>query len=311
MAIPDFQSIMLPFMQVLSDEKTWTTKELTEQLAVHFKLSEAERHQLLPSGQQAIFTNRVAWAKTHLKNAGLILNPSRGKVNIADAGLRILNQKPTIINCKVLKQFPSYLKFIGAKKSDDDTVDTSDDADEGEAENTKTPLELIESSFEALHKATAEELLTKLKTCSPAFFERVVVLLLRAMGYGGVTGDGSVTGKSGDGGIDGIIKEDKLGLDVVCIQAKRYSDLSVGRPIVQQFVGSMDFVQANKGVIITTSQFSKDANEFVDRIVGKKIVLIDGPKLADFMIEHNVGISKTKIYELKEVSNDFFDEDEG
>lgn len=313
MAIPDFQSIMLPFMQVLSDEKTWTPKELTEQLAVHFNLSEAERHQLLPSGQQAIFTNRVAWAKTHLKNAGLILNPSRGKVNIAEAGLKILNQKPTIINCKVLKQFPSYLKFIGASKSDDDTTDAdaSTATDEGEAENTKTPLELIESSFESLHNATAEELLTKLKTCSPAFFERVVVLLLRAMGYGGVTGDGSVTGKSGDGGIDGIIKEDKLGLDVVCIQAKRYSDSTVGRPTVQQFVGSMDFVQANKGVILTTSQFSKDAHEFVDRIVGKKIVLIDGPKLADFMIEHNVGITKTKIYELKEVSNDFFDEDEG
>jgi len=258
-----------------------------------------------------IFTNRVAWAKSHLKNAGLILNPSRGKVTISELGLQILQRHPPAINCRFLKQFPSYLKFIGAIHSDEEALDITVTDDEVGVENTKTPLELIESSFESLRKATAEELLSRLKTCSPAFFERVVVLLLRAMGYGGVTGDGSVTGKSGDGGIDGIIKEDKLGLDVVCIQAKRYSDSTVGRPIVQQFVGSMDFVQANKGVILTTSQFSKDANEFVNRIVGKKIVLIDGQQIADFMIEHNVGTNKTKVYELKEVSNDFFDEDEG
>jgi len=311
MAIPDFQTIMLPLMQVLNDEQTWATKDLTERLALQFNLSDAERHQLLPSGQQAIFTNRVAWAKSHLKNAGLILNPSRGKVAISESGLQILQQNPPTINCKFLKQFPSYLKFIGAVQSEEGSLGITITDDEVSVENTKTPLELIESSFESLRKATAEELLTRLKTCSPAFFERVVVLLLRAMGYGGVTGDGSVTGKSGDGGIDGIIKEDKLGLDVVCIQAKRYSDSSVGRPIVQQFVGSMDFVQANKGVILTTSQFSKDAYEFINRIVGKKIVLIDGQKIADFMIEHNVGTTRTKVYEHKEVSNDFFDEDEG
>jgi restriction system protein len=215
-----------------------------------------------------------------------------------------------LINCKYLKQFPSYLKFIGATGSDDSSQFDNKNG-EVEIEATLTPLEQIESSFESLHKATTEERLTRLKTCSPSFFERVVVLLLRAMGYGGVTGEGSVTGKSGDGGIDGIIREDKLGLDAVCIQAKRYTDTTVGRPIVQQFVGSMDFVQANKGVIITSSQFSKDAYDFVDRIVGKKIVLIDGEKLASFMIEHNVGTTTTKVYHLKEVSNDFFDEDEG
>jgi restriction system protein len=310
MAIPDFQTIMLPFMELLSDQQTWTTRDLTDRLAVHFDLTESERHQLLPSGQQAIFTNRVAWAKSHLKNAGLILNPSRGKVTISDAGLQTLQKSPSLINCKYLKQFPSYLKFIGATGSDDSSQFDNKNG-EVEIEATLTPLEQIESSFESLHKATTEERLTRLKTCSPSFFERVVVLLLRAMGYGGVTGEGSVTGKSGDGGIDGIIREDKLGLDAVCIQAKRYTDTTVGRPIVQQFVGSMDFVQANKGVIITSSQFSKDAYDFVDRIVGKKIVLIDGEKLASFMIEHNVGTTTTKVYHLKEVSNDFFDEDEG
>ena len=168
----------------------------------------------------------------------------------------------------------------------------------------------MEASFSTLRKATAEELLARLQSCSPAFFERVVVRLRRAMGYGGVTGDASVTGKSGDGGIDGIIKEDKLGLDVVCIQAKRW-DGSVGRPIIQGFVGSMDYIRAKKGVILTTSQFTKDALDYVERIEGKKVVLIDGQQLANLMIEHNVGVNPTKLYELKEVSNDFFDEDEG
>lgn len=311
MAIPDFQTIMLPFMKILADGQLWAIKDLTESLAVHFNLTDSERHELLPSGQQSIFSNRVAWAKSHIKNAGLITNPSRGRLVISDAGLQVLHQNPVAINCKFLKQFPTYLKFIGAGPADGDVAESFTAEDEIEIENSKTPLELIESSFESLRKAAAEELLTRLKTCSPAFFERVVVLLLRAMGYGGVTGEGSVTGKSGDGGIDGIIKEDKLGLDVVCIQAKRYADSSVGRPTVQQFVGSMDFVQANKGVILTTSQFSKEAYDFVGRIVGKKVVLIDGQKVADLMLEHNVGVTRSKTYELKEVSNDFFDEDEG
>lgn len=310
MAIPDFQTIMLPFVQALNDGQTWTMKELTERLAIHFNLSDSERHELLPSGSQTVFSNRVAWAKSHLKHAGLIANPSRGKVTIAEVGRQILQQNPEAINCKLLKQFPSYLKFIGAVTSGD-SINETPTTDETVMESIQTPLELIESSFQTLRKETEEELLTKLKTCSPAFFERVVVQLLRAMGYGGVTGEGSVTGQSGDGGIDGIIKEDKLGLDVVCIQAKRYSDSTVGRPIVQQFVGSMDFVQANKGVILTTSQFSAEAYNFVQKIVGKKVVLIDGQKVAGLMLDHNVGVSRSKIYELKEVSNDFFDEDEG
>ncbi len=215
------------------------------------------------------------------------------------------SQKPATINCKFLKQFPSYLKFI-AQPPDQGT----DAKDETVIESARTPLELMDASFNTLRKATAEELLARLQTCSPSFFEQVVVRLLRAMGYGGVTGDASVTGKSGDGGIDGIIKEDKLGLDVVCIQAKRW-DGSVGRPVIQGFVGSMDYIRATKGVILTTSQFTKDALDFVERIEGKKVVLIDGPQLASLMIEHNVGVNPTKLYELKEVSNDFFDEDEG
>jgi len=305
MAIPDFQSVMLPFLETLQDGKERTMRELTEQLALRFKLTEEERQEHLPSGPQSLFYNRVAWAKTHLKNALLIDNPVRGKVSISKEGRKVLLQKPSSINCKFLKQFPSYLMFIGH---------TLDQEGEGKQEtvieSTQTPLELIDASFNTLRKATAEELLARLQTCSPAFFEQVVVRLLRAMGYGGVTGEASVTGKSSDGGIDGIIKEDKLGLDVVCIQAKRW-DGSVGRPVIQGFVGSMDYIRAKKGVILTTSQFTKDALDYVDRIEGKKVVLIDGPQLANLMIEHNVGVNLTKLYELKEVSNDFFDEDEG
>jgi len=295
---------MLPFLEVLQDGQERTMRELTELLAVRFKLTDEDRQQHLPSGPQSLFYNRVAWAKSHLKYAGLIDNPVRGKVSISEAGRKVLLQNPATINCKLLKQFPSYLKFVGQ------TPGHGEEKEETVIESTQTPLELLDASFNTLRKATAEDLLAKLKACSPGFFEQVVVRLLRAMGYGGVTGDASVTGKSGDGGIDGIIKEDKLGLDVVCIQAKRWDD-SVGRPVIQGFVGSMDYIRAKKGVILTTSQFTKDAIDFVDRIEGKKVVLIDGRKLADLMIEHNVGVNPTKMYELKEVSNDFFDEDEG
>lgn len=305
MAVPDFQSVMLPFLEFLQDGQERTMREVTEALAERFQLTDEQRQEHLPSGPQPLFYNRVAWAKTHLKNAGLIDNPVRGRVSIADAGRKVLAQKPTMVNCRFLKQFPSYLKFIGQTPGQEENGE-----EKSIIESTQTPLELLDASYNTLRKATAEELLSRLKTCSPGFFERVVVHLLRAMGYGGVTGDASVTGKPGDGGIDGIIKEDKLGLDVVCIQAKRW-DGSVGRPVIQGFVGSMDYIRAKKGVILTTSQFTKDALDFVDRIEGKKVVLIDGSTLAALLIEHNVGVKLTKLYELKEVSNDFFDEDEG
>jgi len=227
MPIPDFQSIMLPFLTELRDGRERAVRELTAVLADQFKLTETERQELLPSGEQTIFSNRVAWTKSHLKNAGLIDNPSRGKVRIAEAGLKVLAQKPEQINCRFLKQFPSYLRFIGQGPEE-----TSPDETKPEVvvvESTQTPQELIDNSFEALRKVTAEELLDRLKKCSPGFFEIVVVRLLQALGYG-ATGEALVTGKSGDGGVDGIIKEDKLGLDVVCVQAKRW-DATVGRPI--------------------------------------------------------------------------------
>jgi len=307
MPVPDFQSIMMPFLTELADGRERAVREVTAVLADYFRLTDTERQEMLPSGEQTLFSNRVAWAKTHLKNAGLIDNPTRGKVRIAEAGTRVLGEKPELINCRFLKKFPSYLRFIG--QSTEDAAAGVPTPETVAMEGSQTPQELIDSSFETLRKATAEDLLDRLKQCSPGFFEVVVVRLLQALGYG-ATGEALVTGKSGDAGVDGIIKEDKLGLDVVCVQAKRWEG-TVGRPVIQAFVGSMDFVRARKGVVITTSTFSRDAVDYVDRIEGKKVVLIDGVTLAGLMIDYDVGVNVTKRYELKEVSNDFFEEDEG
>jgi len=307
MAIPDFQSVMLPLVKILGDGQERTMREVTHLLAEFFHLTDQEREELLPSGQQSLFSNRVGWAKSHLKAAGLLENPLRGRVRISDLGRQVLAEKPPAINVKFLKRFPAYCDFIGK------SAPTHDEAVSGEAapvEERRTPLELIDAAYKSLRQATAEDLLSMLKACSPPFFESVVVRLLMAMGYGGVAGQRTVTGKLGDGGIDGVIKQDKLGLDVVCIQAKRW-DGPVGRPIIQGFAWSMDYIRARKGVILSTSTFTKDAVDFVERIEGKKVVLINGDQLADLMIDHGLGVTTTKTYEIREVSNDFFDESEG
>jgi restriction system protein len=299
---------MLPVLESLADGQEKTIRDLTALLADRYGLTEAERAEVIPSGQQTIFSNRVAWAKSHLKYAGLLENPARGRVRISELGHKVLAERPLAINVKFLKRFPSYCEFIG--KSESKTENEGKATTTTVIEDERTPLELIDAAYKSLTLATAEEVLSRLRTCSPAFFESVVVKLLMAMGYGGVAGHGSVTGKSGDGGIDGVIKQDKLGLDVVCMQAKRW-EAPVGRPVIQGFVGSMDYIRAKKGVIITTSTFTKDGLDFVDRIEGKKVVLIDGSRLSDLMIEHNLGVTTTKTYTLREVSNDFFDESEG
>lgn len=307
MAVPDFQTIMLPFLVELFDGKERTISELTGDLANRFQLTEIDLQLLLPSGTQSLFKNRVAWAKTHLKHAGLIENPKRGRVRISDQGLKVLDQKPQQINCRFLKTFPTYLKFIGS--INEQPYESKSVSESVIVESKQTPQEVMESAFHTLRKATAEDLIDRLKKCSPGFFEIVVVRLLQALGYG-ATGDSLVTGKSGDGGVDGIIKEDKLGLDIVCVQAKRWEG-TVGRPVIQAFVGSMDFVRARKGVVITTSGFSRDAVDYVERIEGKKVVLMDGPMLAGLMIDYKIGVTIFKQYQLAELSNDFFDEDEG
>lgn len=279
-------------------------QEMVELLARHYSLTEGELEEMLPSGQQSIFRNRVAWTKTHLKNAGLVDNPARGRVRLSDVGLRVLTESPPRIDIKFLRQFDSYRAFTGQSNSSPDQPSTT--AEIIDADHS-TPLELFETSFTQMQEALTDELLSRLLACPPELFERIVVKLLRAMGYGGQFGEGRVTSYSQDGGIDGVIYEDKLGLDVVGIQAKRWQG-NVGRPVIQAFVGSMDMIRAKKGVVITTADYSRDAIDFVDRIEGKRVVLINGKQLCQLMIDHNVGVSVKETFVLKEISNDFFDQ---
>lgn len=299
--IPGFQSVILPYLRELSHGREVPVDEVRRAMADHFSLTPEQRELTHPGGYRTVFGTRVAWAKANLTRAGLILNPFHGRVMISESGQAVLAENPESLSVVYLNRF---------RESQQETQSEATIVQDGFAnEILETSSELIERSHEAIRQATAEELLVRLKGNSPAFFERVVVRLLRAMGYG-ISGDTSVTGAPHDGGIDGIIREDKLGLDSVCVQAKRWEG-TVGRPVVQQFVGSMDVERSRKGVIITTPTFSREAIDYINRIEGKKVVLIDGPRLAELMLEYNVGVLVTKVYEIKDISNDFFDEDEG
>ncbi|MDB9449875.1 restriction endonuclease [Dolichospermum circinale] len=300
MTIPDFQAIMLPLLQYASDGKEHSLRDAITYLADVFNLSDDERKELLSSGQQAVFDNRVGWARTYLKKAGLFISPKRGFFQITDRGKEILSQNPSEINLKFLNQFPEFIEFKTTKKDNDksepEIIETSE----------TTPQESIEFGYQKIRKELELELLNRVKSCSPDFFERLVVDLLVKMGYGGSRRDaGRAIGKSGDGGIDGIIKEDKLGLDIVYVQAKRWDNTVVGRPEIQKFVGALHGQRARKGVFITTSRFSQEAREYVS-IIDSKIVLIDGEELAQLMIDHHVGVSTVSIYEIKKIDSDYF-----
>lgn len=300
--IPDYESCMLPLLRLLADGELHTVKQLSQCVADHFNLTDEERQELLPSGQQSYIHNRVGWAKSYLKKAGLLENPYRGKVRITDAGRTVLAQNPTLINCDFLKSYPSFVDFWAQKRPvrSEEEVDTS-----SEVETEQTPDEAIETAYQEIREALADDLLEQIMNCSPTFFERLVLDLLIAMGYGGALPDaGTHLGKSGDGGIDGIINEDKLGLDIICVQAKRWKDC-VGRPLVQAFAGSMEAHRAKKGVMLTTSTFSRDARDFVDRIE-RKIVLIDGKQLSQLMIDYDVGVATARTYTIKKIDTDYF-----
>ena len=302
MAVPDYESCMLPLLNFYADSKEHTFSEAVEALAEQFKLSATERATTLSSGQQ-VLSNRVGWARTYMKKAGLIEAPRRGVNKITARGLDIAKKKPKIIDVKFLEQFQEFKDFRAIRS------DKSGEEVRVHEVNGKTPQETLENAYEQLQNALAAEVLQQMKTCTPAFFEKLVVDVIVKMGYGGLQKDaGEVTGKSGDGGIDGIIKEDKLGLDVIPIQAKHWEG-SVGRPEIQRFAGAIVGRQAKKGLFITTSSFTPDAKDYVSRIVDPKIVLIDGPALARFMIEYNVGVSGVASYELKKVDLDYFTEE--
>lgn len=306
MAIPDYQSIMLPLLQELADGNEYKTRILIERLGERFKLNEEERKELLGSGTQPIFDNRVGWAKTYLKKAGLLDSPKRASVQITAIGKEVLNQRLDKIDAKYLKRFDSFNEFVNASKIDVNNTQISPITSAITEE--KTPEEILDKAYQELRKSLALELRKKIIEQTPAYFEKLVVELLVKMGYGGSIKDaGRATKLTNDAGIDGIIKEDKLGLDVIYIQAKRWDNQPVGRPDIQSFVGALDGQRANKGIFITTSRFSDSAKEYVKNIT-KKVILIDGEELADYMIEYGLGVSTSVVYEVKKIDNDYFGE---
>nr|WP_017552374.1 restriction endonuclease [Heyndrickxia coagulans] len=282
MTVPDYQTFMLPFLKILGDRNEHTLQEMYIKLADYFSLTDADKKEYLPSGKQLKYKNRIGWARTYLKKAGLLEQVGRGRFTISEQGLSVLNKNPEKIDVKFLERFNEFREFRSNKNSTDhkDSTETLPN----NRESDLSPEEILDSSFRDITRSLMDELLRTVKSCSPEFFEKLVVDLLVAMGYGGTHADaGQAIGRTGDDGIDGIIKEDKLGLDVIYIQAKRWEG-SVGRPVVQAFAGSLEGNRARKGVLITTSRFTEEAKDYVKRIE-KKIVLIDGETLAELMID--------------------------
>lgn len=300
--IPDFQSMMLPLLQFAADGKEHSTTEAINYLAALFNISEEDRNHMLPSGTQKTFTNRVHWAKSYLKMAGLIDSPKRSYFKITPAGKATLNKNLSIINIAYLNTIDGFKEKRTPAASDGVETKIAD------IENDLTPEENIEQSYQNIKSQLAEDILLKIKEMSPKFFENLVVELLVKMGYGGTIKDaGQAVGRSGDEGIDGIIKEDRLGLGKIYIQAKRW-DGCVGRPEIQKFLGALVGQGAQKGVFITTSYFSKEALGF-DPKGDTKIVLIDGEQLAQYMIDYDLGVSTVATYQIKRIDLDYFGEE--
>ena len=301
MSIPDFQTIMLPLLEVASDEQEHYIHDAVEKLATYFKLTEEEKTKLIPSGQQPRFYNRISWARTYLKKAGLIENPKRGYFKITSRGKDVLNSKPTRIDMKFLKQFPEYIEFkqTSRKNGEEETENI---------ENELTPEEALDDAYQKIRDDLSVELLNYVINSTPGFFEKLVVELLVNMGYGGSRRDAArAVGQSGDEGIDGIIDEDRLGLDTIYIQAKKWKDdISIGRPEIQKFVGALQGQRAKKGIFITTSHFTKTATEYVTNI-DTKVVLIDGQRLTELMIDYGVGVAHSTTYEIKSLDTDYFE----
>lgn len=304
MAVPDYQSIMLPLLKYVSNQKVHTLREVVDGLASHFKLTEQDRREMLPSGMQAAFDNRVGWARTYLKKAGLLDSPKRATIQITPRGIQVLQENPPRIDVAYLKRFEEFVAFQSAKRESRESEPVSEES------NGRTPEETIESGYEQVRTALGQELLSKVQSLTWMDFERLVVQLLVRMGYGGSMKDaGRALTKSGDEGIDGTIKEDKLGLDVIYIQAKKWqSGNTVGRPEIQKFVGALAGQGAKKGIFITTSTFTKEAREYQPRNE-TKIVLIDGEELTQLMIDHDLGVTTQRTYAVKRIDSDFFGEE--
>lgn len=298
---------MTPLLQCLANGKTVKLKEIEANVYQSLSLSAEQLKLRIPSGKQTYAYHRLGWAKTYLVQAGLIEQPKRAFCKITQKGLSAL-ATGELINNQYLSQYPEFLDFKTRTK------DTSDSLDENttslvNSNSHKTPEELIEAAVDTLNTNLTDEILQAVLSASPAFFENLVVDLMLAMGYGGSRKDaGQATQYTQDGGIDGVIKEDKLGLEMIYLQAKRYTNKTVGRPDIQAFAGALDMHRAKKGVFITTSGFSKDALEYVG-LIEKRIVLVDGKQLTELMLIHNLGVSTKQVFEVKALDSDYFIED--
>jgi len=302
MAIPDYQAIMLPLLKLAEDKQEHALWKTIDTLADQFNLTNEERRELLPSGHQAIFDNRVGWARTYMKKAGLLNLPRRGYSRITERGLEVLKRNPPRIDVKFLFQFKEFREFRAFRR-EKTTVQ-----EEVKEEQERTPEEILGGAYQNLRDSLANDLLEQIKSNSPSLFEKIVVDLLVKMGYGGSRKDaGKAIGKTGDEGIDGIIKEDPLGLDIIYIQAKKWGN-TVSRPEIQKFAGALQGKRARKGIFITTSNYTREACDFASSI-DTKIVLIDGDQLAQLMIDHNIGVSPSAMYETKRIDLDYFTEE--
>lgn len=301
MAIPKYYEMYKSFLKVLLDGKIHSSKEEKQQIIDDFLLTEKETAELLPSGRQAIFDNRVGWCRTYLKKAGLIISPTRGQYKITDAGIKVYNEND-VIDDNVLRQFQTFVDFVDGSMQENHTKEIVASCDE-------TPQETFDRVYREWNKSLANELLTEIVEMNPYRFETLVVELLIKMGYGRLQYESHVTRKSGDEGIDGIVTADKLGFDSIYIQAKRFKENPVGRPDIQKFVGALAGQGAQKGIFITTATFTKEAIAFVERNLNYKIVLIDGNRLAELMIEYELGVSTQYTYQMKKIDSDYFSEE--
>ena len=300
MPVPDYQSFMLPLLRYAEDGAIHTTSQAYKDLAKELSLTEEDKAELLPSGTQEVYKNRIGWASTYLKKAGLLKSEKRGQFVITDLGKEILTRHIDRLDNAYLSQFDSFKEF----QNRDNATQSKSDVTAAE----QTPDEAIEAAISAMNNTLSSDLLDRLRGNSPAFFEKAVVELVVSMGYGGSRKEaGKIVGKSGDEGIDGIIKEDKLGLDVIYIQAKRWEGV-VSRPEIQKFVGALQGQRARKGIFITTSRFSKEAIDYAANI-DTKVILIDGPTLTDLMIEYNLGVTPVQNYTIKKLDTDYFVEE--
>jgi len=300
-AVPDFQTLMLPSLRALADGSARPVGDICEDVAAAMGVSEEDQRELLPSGTQPRFRNRVNWVLHYMKQACVLSTPSRGLYQITDRGRTLLAEGLARIDTSILERFDEFVEFMSKRSQ---TVSVNSAA----ADSDSTPLERLESAYEELRGRLAGELLEKLRDMDSFPFERVVLDVLVAMGYGGSAADNaSMTARTRDGGIDGIIKEDKLGLDIVVVQAKQWAN-TVGEKEIREFAGSLESHRARKGVFITTAQFSGPARDYVN-MIEKRIVLIDGVKLAELMMDHDVGATATRTIRLQRIDIDYFDQD--